>query len=144
MKPLLCVLLVLMALPAFAESLEVAQTPANVTANAGDTVPISVTVKNTLTPRQPITLRASIEWTDQYGAPQTAEATTEISVIQPVKISRYAVLLGGFRYVADSATLNGAPIVETFQVADELTFLLGGLLLLEGESAQLNYSLRVQ
>lgn len=143
MKSLLCMLLVLMAFPAFADSLEIAQTPASVKAQAGESVPISVTLKNTLTPRQSIMLRASVEWTDQYGTPRLSEATTEISVIQPVKMSRYAVLVAGFRYVDDSATLNGNP-VETFLIADELTFLLGGLVLLEGESATLVYTLRMQ
>ena len=46
----------------FAESLEVTTTPASVTAKRGQPVAMAVSLKNILTPREPITITAEAEW----------------------------------------------------------------------------------
>ena len=49
------------------ESLEVTATPVKATAKRGEVVAMSVNLKNALTPREPVTFTAAVEWQDEYG-----------------------------------------------------------------------------
>lgn len=124
-----------------AEALEVASAPASVTAQRGQPVAMAVSMKNTLTPRDPITITAEAQWEDEYGEAKIATASTTINVVQPVKISRYKVAIPAlFAFVAGSAKVNGQsviPILDSGQLIIDL-----GRTLLEGESVALEYSLK--
>lgn len=142
MKTLLCILLILAAMPAFGDSLTVTQTPESVQVKKGEAVPVNVAFANTLTPRAPITLNALIDYTNEYGMGQTATSTTLLYVIQPVTVRSYAVLVGSCGYILDSGVLDGQPIKGTL-AAGLLSFEVNRTLL-EGESITLGYSLRAQ
>ncbi|MHB9036949.1 MAG: hypothetical protein ACYC64_09790 [Armatimonadota bacterium] len=76
-----------------AEALEVTTTPAAITAKRGQVVPVSVNLKNALPTSEPIALSAQVDWEDEYGVAKTATASTNISMVQPVKINRYKVTI---------------------------------------------------
>ena len=70
------VLLLILALPVFAEPLAVTQSPAAVSMAVGQMLRVSVTLTNTLAPREPIVLVATVAWRDERGLDHIAEATT--------------------------------------------------------------------
>ena len=137
------VTLTVIASPCIAESLEVTTTPAALTAKRGQPVAIAVNLKNTLTPREPITITAQAEWEDEYGVAKTATASTTINVIQPVKVNRYKVAIPAlFSFVAGSAKVNGQPVTPTLDAGQ--IFIDVSRTILEGESVALEYSLKTQ
>ena len=126
-----------------AESLQVTTTPQVTTAKRGQTVPVAVSLKNILAPREPITLTAEAEWEDEYGTARTTTASATITVVQPVKANRYKVIIPAlFAFVAGSAKVDGQPVTPTLE-AGRLTFEVGRTLL-EGESVTLEYSVKAQ
>ena len=127
----------------FAESLEVTSTPGSVTAKRGQPVAMAVSLKNILTPREPITITAEAEWEDEYGVARTATASTTVNVIQPVKVNRYKVMIPAlFDFVAGSAKVNGQPATPTLD-SGRLVFEIAQTLL-EGESLALQYAVKAQ
>jgi hypothetical protein len=129
--------------PCTAESLQIISTPQVTVAKRGQVVPVAVSLKNILTPREPITITAEAEWEDEYGVARTATANTTLNVIQPVKVNRYKVIIPAlFDFVVGFAKVNGQPATPALEAA-RLTFELGRTLL-EGESAILEYAVRAQ
>jgi len=129
--------------PAFADALEVTATPASATTKRGQPVAMAVSLKNVLTPRAPITITAEAEWEDEYGTARTTTASATITVIQPVKVNSYKVIIPAlFAFVAGSAKIDGQPATPTLD-AGQLTFQIGRTLL-EGESVTLEYSVKAQ
>ncbi len=64
---------------------------------------MAVSLKNMLTPREPITMTAEAEWEDEYGVARTTSASATITVVQPVKVNRYKVVIPAlFAFVAGS------------------------------------------
>ena len=135
-------LILALSFPAFGESLAVTQTPVTVTAKKGETVPISVILKNVLAARPPITLRAELAWTDEAGADQIAVATTTVNVVQSIRLRGYFVPLGVFGYMTGSAKVDGVAVTPRF--ANGSWVFDFERTLLEGESAALDYSVNVQ
>ncbi len=126
-----------------AEALEVTSTPGSVTAKRGQPVAMAVSLKNILTPREPITLTAEAEWEDEYGVARTTTASATIMVVQPVKVNRYKVAMPAlFDFVAGSAKVNGQPVTPT--IDSERTVFEIARTLLEGESVTLEYSVKAQ
>ena len=126
-----------------AESLQVTTTPTAAQAKRGVPVATAVSLKNVLTPRAPITITAEAEWEDEYGTARTTTASATITVIQPVKVNRYKVIIPAlFAFVAGSAKIDGQPATPTLD-AGQLTFQIGRTLL-EGESVTLEYSIKAQ
>ena len=126
-----------------AESLQVTSTPQVTTAKRGQAVPVAVSLKNILTPREPITLTAEAEWEDEYGVARTTTASATITVVQPVKINRYKVAIPAlFDFVAGSAKVNGQPATPTLD-SGRLVFEITQTLL-EGESMALQYAVKAQ
>jgi len=126
-----------------AESLQVTTTPTSVQVKRGAAVAMNVNLKNVLAPRDPVTITAEAEWEDEYGTARTATASTTITVVQPVKLNRYKVVLPAlFDFVAGSAKIDGQPATPVLE-ADRLTFALERTLL-EGESVSLEYSVKAQ
>jgi len=129
--------------PVFADALEVTATPASATAKRGQPVAMAVGLKNVLTPRAPITITAEAEWEDEYGTARTTTASATITVIQPVRVNRYKVIIPAlFAFVAGSAKIDGQPATPTLD-AGQLTFQIGRTLL-ESESVTLDYSVKAQ
>ena len=133
----------LLASECAAQSLQVTSTPQVTTAKRGQAVPVAVSLKNILTPREPITLTAEAEWEDEYGVARTTTASATIMVVQPVKINRYKVAIPAlFDFVAGSAKVNGQPATPTIdsgRIVFEITQTL-----LEGESLALQYAVKAQ
>ena len=126
-----------------AQSLQVTSTPQVTTAKRGQAVPVAVSLKNILAPREPITLTAEAEWEDEYGVARTATASTTVNVIQPVKVNRYKVMIPAlFDFVAGSAKVNGQPATPTLD-SGRLVFEIAQTLL-EGESLALQYAVKAQ
>ncbi len=126
-----------------AESLQVTSTPTTAQAKRGVPVATAVSLKNTLTPREPITITAEAQWEDEYGTTRTTTASATITVVQPVKINRYKVVIPAlFAFVAGSAKIDGQPVTPAFD-AGQLTFEIQRTLL-EGESLLLEYSVKAQ
>ena len=133
----------LLASECAAQSLQVTSTPQVTTAKRGQAVPVAVSLKNILTPREPITLTAEAEWEDEYGVARTTTASATIMVVQPVKIIRYKVAIPAlFDFVAGSAKVNGQPATPTLD-SGRLVFEIAQTLL-EGESVALQYSVKAQ
>ena len=133
----------LLASECAAQSLQVTSTPQVTTAKRGQAVPVAVSLKNILTPREPITITAEAEWEDEYGVARTATASTTVNVIQPVKVNRYKVIIPAlFAFVAGSAKVDGQPATPALETG-RLTFEIGRTLL-EGESVSLEYSVKAQ
>ncbi len=127
----------------FADALAVMTTPASATAKRGQPVAMAVSLKNVLTPRAPITITAEAEWEDEYGIVRSTAASATITVIQPVKVNRYKIIIPAlFAFVAGSAKIDGQPATPTLD-AGQLTFQIGRTLL-EGESVTLDYSVKAQ
>jgi len=125
----------------FADALGVASTPASATAKRGQPVEMAVSLKNVLTPREPITITAEAEWEDEYGVTRTTTASATITVVQPVKVNRYKVIIPAlFAFVAGSAKIDGQPATPALD-SGRLTFEIGRTLL-EGESVTLEYSVK--
>ncbi len=149
---LMAALLTFIAAGAFcADGLEVTTTPASVTAKRGQAVPVSVNLRNKLSPREPITITAEAEWEDEYGQQQTTSASTTIQVIQPVKVNRYKVAIPAlFAFVAGSAKVGGQPATPVLVLSQVEGLDSGRLIyeidqtLCEGESVALEYALRPQ
>ena len=142
---LLLVLVLLFAAAALcgAESLQVTTTPTSAQAKRGVPVVMNVNLKNVLTPREPVTITAEAEWEDEYGTIRTTTASATITVIQPVKINRYKVIIPAlFAFVAGSAKIDGQPATPALETG-RLTFEIGRTLL-EGESVTLEYSVKAQ
>jgi len=136
-------LLFVAAIGCGAESLQVTTTPASTQIKRGATVAMAVSLKNILTPREPITLTAEAQWEDEYGVAKTSSASTTINVIQPIKISRYKVAIPAlFDFVAGSAKVNGQPATPILATG-LITFELANTVL-EGESVALEYSVKAQ
>ena len=126
-----------------AESLQVTTTPASAQVKRGVPVVMNVSLKNVLTQRDPITITAEAEWEDEYGTTRTTTASATITVVQPVKINRYKVIIPAlFAFVAGSAKIDGQPVTPALE-AGRLTFEVGRTLL-EGESVTLEYSVKAQ
>lgn len=124
-----------------AESLQVTSTPTSVQVKRGASVVMSVNLKNVLTPRDPITITAEAEWEDEYGTVRSTTASATITVVQPVKINRYKVIIPAlFAFVAGSAKIDGQPVTPALD-AGRLTFEIGRTLI-EGESVTLEYSVK--
>ena len=142
---LMLVLVMLFAAAALcgAESLQVTTTPTAAQAKRGVPVATAVSLKNVLTPREPVTITAEAEWEDEYGTARTTTASATITVVQPVKVNRYKVIIPAlFAFVAGSAKIDGQPATPTLD-AGQLTFQIGRTLL-EGESVALEYSIKAQ
>ena len=104
---------------------------------------MAVSLKNVLTPREPITITAEAEWEDEYGVARSSTASATITVVQQVKVNRYKVIVPAlFAFVAGSAKIDGQPVTPAFD-AGQLTFEIGRTLL-EGESVTLGYSVKAQ
>ena len=126
-----------------AQSLQVITTLQVTTAKRGQVVPVAVSLKNILTPREPITITAEAEWEDEYGVARTTTASATIMVVQPVKINRYKVAIPAlFDFVAGSAKPNGQPATPTID-SGRLVFEIAQTLL-EGESVALQYAVKAQ
>lgn len=124
-----------------AESLQVTTTPVSTQVKRGEQVVMVVSLKNMLAPRDPITITAEAEWEDEYGITKTTSASTTITVVQPVKVNRYKVIIPAlFAFVAGSTKVDGQPAVSIFD-AGQITFEMGRTLL-EGESVTLEYSVK--
>ena len=135
--------MVILASECAAESLQVITTLQVTTAKRGQVVPVAVSLKNILTPREPITLTAEAEWEDEYGVARTTTASATIMVVQPVKINRYKVAIPAlFDFVAGSAKLNGQPATPTLD-SGRLVFEIAQTLQ-EGESLALQYAVKAQ
>lgn len=135
--------IVILASECAAESLQVISTPQVTTAKRGQAVPVAVSLKNILTPREPITLTAEAEWEDEYGVARTTTASATIMVVQPVKINRYKVAIPAlFDFVAGSAKVNSQPATPTLD-SGRLVFEIAQTLS-EGESVALEYAVRAQ
>ena len=140
---LVLVLLFAAAAPCGADSLQVTTTPTAAQAKRGVPVATAVSLKNALTPREPVTITAEAEWEDEYGTARTTTASATITVIQPVKINRYKVIIPAlFAFVAGSAKVDGQPATPALETG-RLTFEIGRTLL-EGESVTLEYSVKAQ
>ncbi|MHB9037078.1 MAG: hypothetical protein ACYC64_10440 [Armatimonadota bacterium] len=141
---LMAVILTFIAAGAFcAEALVVTTTPASITAKRGQVVPVSVNLRNMLSPREPATINAEAEWEDEYGQAKTATASTTITVAQPIKLNRYKVAIPAlFAVVAGSAKVDGQPVTPT-SGSDGLVIELGQTLL-EGKSVTLDFSVKAQ
>ena len=127
----------------FADALEVTTTPMSATAKRGEPVMMAVSLKNVLTPREPVTITAEAEWEDEYGVTRTTSASATITVVQPVKVNRYKVIIPAlFAFVAGSAKIDGQPVTPALE-AGRLTFEIGRTLL-EGESLMLEYLVKAQ
>jgi len=127
----------------FADALGVTTTPASATAKRGQPVEMAVSLKNVLSPREPITITAEAEWEDEYGVTRTTTASATITVVQPVKVNRYKVIIPAlFAFVAGSAKIDGQPVTPALDTG-RLTFEIGHTLL-EGESVTLGYSVKAQ
>ena len=127
----------------FADALAVTATPASATAKRGQPVEMAVNLKNVLSPREPITITAEAEWEDEYGVTRTTTASATITVVQPVKVNRYKVIIPAlFAFVAGSAKIDGQPVTPSLETG-RLTFEIGRTLL-EGESLVLEYSVKAQ
>jgi hypothetical protein len=147
MKYMLSILLVIVMAGfvnlCYADSLQITTTPVPVAAKRGEVVAMSVNLKNILTPREPVTITAEIEWEDEYGAAQTSSDSATINIVQPVKITRYKVAIPAlFDFVAGSAKVDGQPVTPT-SGSDGLVIELGRTLL-EGKSMTLEYSVKAQ
>ena len=126
-----------------AESLQVTTTPTSAQAKRGVPVVMNVNLKNVLTPREPVTMTAEAEWEDEYGTARTTTASATITVVQPVKINRYKVIIPAlFVFVAGSAKIDGQPATPALD-AGRLTFEIGRALV-ESESVVLEYSIKAQ
>jgi len=126
-----------------AQSLQVTSTPQVTTAKRGQAVAVAVSLKNILAPREPITLTAEAEWEDEYGVARTTTASATITVVQPVKINRYKVVIPAlFDFVAGSAKVNGQPATPSLD-SGRLVFETAQTLL-EGESLALQYAVKAQ
>lgn len=143
------IIALLICAPCMAESLEVTSTPAKATVKRGEIIAMSVSLKNVLVPRDPVTITAEAQWEDEYGAAQTSTASATISIVQPVKVNRYAVAIPAsfdsaqdmlFDFVAGSAKVDGQPIAPDSQ-SGHLVFNIGRTLN-ESESISLEYSFR--
>lgn len=127
--------------PLFADALEVTTSPASASARRGEQVAMSVNLKNVLTPREPVTITAEAEWEDEYGVARTTSASATITIVQPVKINRYKVIIPAlFDFVAGSAKIDGQPTTPVLD-SGTLVFTIGRTLL-EGESVTLEYSVK--
>ena len=127
----------------FADALGVTATSASATAKRGQPVEMAVSLKNVLTPREPITITAEAEWEDEYGVARSSTASATITVLQPVKVNRYKVIIPAlFAFVAGSAKIDGQPVTPSLETG-RLTFEIGRTLL-EGESLVLEYSVKAQ
>ncbi len=124
-----------------ADSLQVTSTPTSAQAKRGAPVAMAVNLKNVLTPREPVTITAEAEWEDEYGVTRNTSASATITVIQPVKINRYKVVIPAlFAFVAGSAKVDSQPATPALD-SGRLTFEIGRTLL-EGESVNLEYSVK--
>lgn len=127
----------------FADALGVTATPASATAKRGQPVAMAVGLKNVLTPREPVTITAEAEWEDEYGVTRSTTANATITVVQPVKVNRYKVIIPAlFAFVAGSAKIDGQPVTPSLEQG-RLTFEIGRTLL-EGESVVLEYLVKAQ
>ncbi len=127
----------------FADALAVTATPASAVAKRGQPVAMAVSLKNALTPREPVTITAEAEWEDEYGTTRNTTASATITVVQPVKVNRYKVIIPAlFAFVAGSAKVDGQPATPALE-AGQLTFEIGRTLL-EGELVTLEYSVKAQ
>lgn len=134
---------IILASECAAQSLQVTSIPQVTTAKRGQAVPVAVSLKNILAPREPITLTAEAEWEDEYGVARTTTASATITVVQPVKINRYKVAIPAlFDFVAGSAKVNGQPATPTLD-SGRLVFEIAQTLL-EGESLALQYAVKAQ
>ncbi len=142
-RSILALVLLLAATTCNAESLQVTTTPASAKTKAGAPVAMAVSLKNTLAPRDPITLTAEAEWEDEYGTARTTTASATITVVQPIKVNRYKVAIPAlFAFVAGSAKVNGQPVTPALDTG-QLIFELGQTIA-EGESVALEYSIKAQ
>ena len=127
----------------FADALGVTATPASATAKRGQPVEMAVSLKNVLTPREPIIITAEAEWEDEYGVARSTTASATITVVQPVKVNRYKVIIPAlFAFVAGSAKIDGQPITPALETG-RLTFEMGRTLL-EGESVVIEYLVKAK
>ncbi len=138
---LVLALLFVVAARCGAESLQVTTTPTSAQVKRGVPVVMGVNLKNVLTPREPVTITAEAEWEDEYGTAKSTTASTTVTVVQPVRVSRYKVVIPAlFAFVAGSAKVDGQPATPALD-AGRLTFELGRTLS-EGESVTLEYSVK--
>ena len=138
---LLIAMMIMFADVCCAESLQVTSTPTPTSARRGETVAMSINLKNVLTPREPIVITAQVEWEDEYGVANTSTASATINVVQPVKVTRYKVAIPAlFAFVAGSAKVDGQPIAATS--SDGVLVLELNRTLSEGELVTLDYSMK--
>lgn len=124
-----------------AESLQVTSAPTSAQVKRGAPVAMAVSLKNVLTRREPVTILAEAEWEDEYGVARSSTASATITVVQPVKVNRYKVIIPAlFAFVAGSAKVDGQPVTPALD-AGQLTFELGRTLL-EAESLTLECSVK--
>jgi hypothetical protein len=124
-----------------AESLQVTATPTSAQVKRGAPIVMNVSLKNVLTPRAPITFTAEAEWEDEYGTVMSTTASATVTVVQPVKVNRYKVIIPAlFALVAGSAKVDGQPATPALD-SGRVTFELGRTLF-EGESLSLEYSVK--
>lgn len=125
-----------------ADALQIATTaPTKIKKNQPATV--SVTMKNALSPREPIVVTATATWEDEYGVAQSSSDSCTVTVIQPIKVNRYAVIVPAlFDFVVGSGTVDGAAVTPTLD-SNQLTFELDRTLL-ENEQLTITYSIKSQ
>ncbi|NLN75005.1 MAG: hypothetical protein GX139_01670 [Armatimonadetes bacterium] len=140
---LIVVLAFITGRPLFADALQVTATPVSATTKRGQPVAMAVNLKNVLAPREPVTITAEDEWEDEFGVARSTTASATITVVQPVKVNRYKVIIPAlFALVAGSAKIDGQPVAPALDTG-QLTFEIDRTLI-EGESVTLEYSVKAQ
>jgi hypothetical protein len=135
------VLLVLFCGLCQSASLQVTTAPAAASVKHGASIAMTATLKNTLTPIAPVTLAATVDWVDEESLPQTASASSVITVIQPITVSAYRVTIPTrFSFVTGTGTIGGSPGTPTV-ASGVLTFPLITTLN-EGQSLVLGYTIK--
>lgn len=122
------------------DSLQVTTTPTT-QAKLGQVIVTSVTMKNVLTPREPITITAEARWEDELGNVMTTSASAVMNITQPIKVNAYVVTIPNlFVFVDGSAKVDGQSVTPMY-AGEQLTFEVGRTLL-EGQSVKLEYSIK--
>jgi len=122
-----------------ADSLQIDTTP--VWTKKGEPVVITVSMKNSLVPRPPVTIIGSAEWVDEYGTTQTTTTSTAVMVVQPIKVNKYRLVMPAlFAFVADSGRIDGQP--TTVIVGEDSIIFEINRTLNEGESVVIEYAVK--
>jgi uncharacterized protein (DUF58 family) len=121
-------LLTLFCATAQAASLEVTTTPAAVSVKRGETVTLTTTIKNTLVAKS-ATFTATLDYTDETGASQTATGGWTLAVKQQTTVGKLRIVVPAlFGFVPDSATVSDAGPLTTASETGAVAFTLDRVL----------------